>query len=60
MKDKLVCKDEEMIKVRGGGLKSLSGAVINAISTIWKTIYSIGQGAGGALRRIGSGKVCRL
>lgn len=60
MKDKLVCKDEEMIKVQGGVLKSLSGAVINAISTIWKTIYSIGQGAGGALRRIGSGKVCKL
>ena len=60
MKDKLICKDEEMIKVKGGALKEISGAVLNALSTIWKTIYSIGQGMGGALRRIGSGKVCKL
>ena len=58
--ERKICQDEEMVKVKGGALKSLSGAIINAISTIWKTIYSIGQGAGGALRRIGTGKVCKL
>ena len=53
-----ICKDEKMLNIKGGA--SLSGAIINAISTICKTIYSIGQGLGGALRRIGTGKVCKL
>ena len=55
-----ICNDELMLSVKGGALKDISGAVVNAISTIWKTIYGIGQGLGGALRRIGSGKVCKL
>ena len=58
--EKRICKDEEMINVRGGALKDITGAVLNSLSTIWKTIYGIGQGLGGALRRIGSGKVCKI
>lgn len=60
MKEEMICKDKDMLNVRGGALREISGAVVNAISTIWKTIYGIGQGLGGALRRIGTGKVCKL
>jgi len=57
----MICKDEMMIKIVGGtALGKISGAIINAFSTIWKTIYGIGQGAGGAIRRIATGKVCKI
>ena len=57
----MICKDEVMLEVIGGGtLGKISGAILNSLSTIWKTIYSIGQGAGGAIRRIATGRVCKL
>lgn len=51
-------KENEVMKIVGG--ISISGPLINAVSTIMKTIYSIGQGVGGALRRITTGKVCKI
>lgn len=52
--------DEETKKIEGGALKDLTGALLNAFTSLWKAIYSFGQGAGGAIRRIASGKVCKL
>jgi len=51
-------KDEEMTKVNGG--ESITGAFLNYLSTAIKTIYGIGQGLGGAIRRIATGNVCRF
>ena len=50
--------DSELYNVSGGG--SVSGAFLNYLSTIFKTVYGIGQGLGGAIRRIASGKTCML
>lgn len=57
----MICKDDKMLNIIGGSaLGKISGAIINAFSTIWKTIYGIGQGAGGAIRRIATGKTCKI
>jgi len=52
-------EDEKMLTVIGGAL-NFNGSIINAVSTIFKTIYGIGQGLGGAIRRIATGKTCRI
>lgn len=49
-------EDSELYNVSGGG--SVSATFINYLSTIFKTIYGIGQGLGGAVRRIATNKVC--
>jgi len=54
----MIKKDEQMLTIMGG--VNLNGSILNALSTVWKTIYSIGQGLGGAIRRIGTGKVCKI
>lgn len=54
----MIYNDEKMLSVVGG--ISLTGSIVNAISSLVKTIYSIGQGVGGAIRRIGTGKVCKI
>ncbi len=50
--------DEEMTKVSGG--ENITGTFLNYLSTAIKTVYGIGQGLGGAIRRIASGNVCRF
>ena len=54
----MVKNDENMLSVVGG--IKLTGTIVNAISSLVKTIYSIGQGLGGAIRSIGTGKVCKI
>ena len=50
--------DEEMIKVSGGD--SIGTTFLNYLSTAIKTVYNIGQGLGGAIRRIATRNVCPL
>ena len=48
-------KQEEII-----GGQSVTGPIINGIVNLFKAIYNIGRGAGGAIRRISTGNVCPL
>ena len=50
-------KDQELINVSGGGVES---TFLNYLSNAIKTVYSIGQDLGGAIRRIANGKTCPL
>ena len=51
-------KNEDMQEVVGG--QSVTGAVVDGIVNLFKAIYNIGRGAGGAARRIATGNVCPL
>ncbi len=42
------------------GGKSISGSIISAGVSVIKTIYSVGQGLGGAVRRIVTGQTCQI
>jgi len=42
------------------GGQTITGSIINGIVNLVTTIYKIGRGLGGGIRRIGSGKVCPL
>lgn len=48
----------ELEQIEGGA--SISGTLINSISTLLKTISSLGRNLGSAVRRIGSNKMCSL
>lgn len=48
--------DGELLATIGGGL--ISGAVLNALLSIGKFVYSLGQGLGSSIRRISSNKLC--
>lgn len=48
-------KNELEITIGGA---SLSGAILNAITSLGKYIYSMGQSLGSSLRRLFTGKVC--
>ncbi len=52
----MIVNDNEMVKVTGG--ESLGATFLNYLSTAVKTIYDVGRGFGGAIRRIASGNVC--
>lgn len=43
----------------GGGI-SLTGAILTALKGLAGTIFEIGQAVGGAIRRIGSGNLCKF
>lgn len=43
----------------GGGL-NLTGTLLNAFKGLASTIFEIGQAVGGAIRRIGSGNLCKF
>ena len=49
--------DINLVKIEGG---NISATMINYLTTTIKTIYSIGQGLGGAIRRIATKKVCQI
>ena len=48
-------KDNELVKVFGG---ALSASFLQYMSNAFKTVYSIGQDFGSALRRIATRNVC--
>ncbi len=52
----MIVKDNEMVKVTGG--ENLGATILNYLSTAIKTVYDVGRGLGGAIRRIASGNVC--
>jgi bacteriocin-like protein len=47
--------DKELNVIIGGGI---GATFINYLTDAFKTIYSIGQDLGGAIRRIATGKTC--
>ena len=50
-------KDNELNEINGGGL---GATFLNYLANAIKTVYSIGQDLGGAVRRIATGKICPL
>ena len=51
-------KDSEISIISGGG--NVGSTFLNYLATAVKTIYSIGQDLGGAIRRIATSNVCPL
>lgn len=49
-------KNEELKSVIGG--RSISGAIISSFNSLAKTIFSLGQAFGSAIRRIMTKKLC--
>lgn len=43
-----------------GGESGIGATFLNYLSTAFKTVYGIGQGLGGAIRRIATKNVCPL
>ena len=50
-------EDLELNAVNGGGL---GATFLNYLTNAIKTVYSIGQDLGGAIRRIATGNTCPL
>lgn len=51
-----VVTDDELLMIIGGA--SVSGTVVNAFTSAFKTLYGFGQDFGGSLRRIITKKLC--
>ncbi len=49
--------DKQMNNVYGGE-SGVGSSFLGYFSNLFKTIYSIGQGFGGAIRRIAGGNIC--
>ena len=50
-------ENQELMEITGG---TISGTLINAVSTILKTISSLGRNFGSAIRRVASDQLCPL
>ena len=48
----------ELQNIAGG--RSISGTIVNAFNTAFKTLYGFGQDFGGAMRRFKKRKLCQL
>ena len=51
-------KTNELLEIVGGF--SITGTLINSVISAGKFLYSIGQGFGSSLRRIGGNGLCPL
>ena len=49
--------DIKLKEITGGGL---GATFLNYLGNVIKTVYSIGQDLGGAIKRIATGKTCPL
>ena len=49
----------ELMLVVGGGF-NITGTLANAVLSISKFIYQVGQGLGSSIRRIGNNKLCKI
>lgn len=49
---------QELLQIVGG--RSISGTIINAFTSAFKTVYGFGQDFGGAMRRFKNRKLCSL
>ena len=62
MQDHLNVEDrlskKELLQIEGG--RSISGTVINAFNSAFKTVYGFGQDFGGAIRRFVSRRLCSI
>ncbi len=52
-------KKKDMMLIIGGGV-SITGALIEAISSCIEVIFGIGKAVGGAIRRISGNKLCEF
>ena len=50
-------EESKLLEINGGGL---GATFLNYLGNVIKTVYSIGQDLGGAIRRIATGKTCSL
>ena len=53
----MILTKEELTMINGGGL---TATLLNALSRTVTTLYGIGVAIGSSLRRLISGKMCRL
>lgn len=53
-------KDKELSNITGGGLDTLSGTIISAITGIIKMIKDAGYDIGSGIRRFVEGDMCDL
>ena len=51
-------EDIKLKEINGG--EGLGATFLNYLGNAIKTVYSIGQDLGGAIRRIAAGKTCQL
>jgi len=51
--------DYELMLIAGGGL-NITGTLVNAVLSVSKFIYQVGQSLGSSIRRIGNNKLCRI
>lgn len=51
-------EENELYEINGGA--TLSGTLVNAITTAGKFIYSLGQALGSSIRRIVGGSSCSI
>ena len=49
---------QELLQIAGG--RSISGTLVNAFNSAFKTVYSFGQNFGGAMRRIITRRLCSI
>lgn len=49
---------QELEEVNGGF--NISGTLINSLSSIIKTIHSVGQSLGSSIRRMSTNKLCKV
>lgn len=52
-------EEMEMAKISGGE-NGVGTTFMNYLSNLFKTVYGIGQGLGGAIRRIATNKTCQI
>lgn len=50
--------ENEELKITIGGASNFSGAIVNAVTSLMKFVYGLGQSFGSAIRRIATGKTC--
>ena len=51
--------DYELMLVVGGGF-NITGTLVNAVLSVSKFIYQVGQSLGSSIRRIGNNKLCKI
>ena len=50
--------ENDELKITVGGATKFSGAIVNAITSLVKFVYGLGQTFGSSIRRVVSGKMC--
>lgn len=50
-------EDQKLLSINGGE-SGIGTTFLTHLSTVFKTVYGIGQGFGGAIRRIATDNIC--